>query len=280
MTSTRLPEPLPELLLPASLADVRLSEDAGGYYCAHVLYLANEMAPRAALLENACGEPLVGFLHVPRDAACQASAPVVPHMVRHAKTRSVVAAAVRGYVEDALERGAREPVRVLVTGFGPFKDVLSNPTGEFVSHPENVRASLALAFGATIDVAGAAVKVLEGTRAKLLRYRAAVPLEARRVALEVGFACLPVDDDAIDPARDDSLQGMLRIFRPHALLAMGVGREGPFRVEVRPDTRGLAVDGARPAHDPDRAQGVELRRNYALARAILRGGAALARKAA
>ena len=230
----------PELLLPTG-PEVRLSEDAGGYYCAHVFFLANQLACQAAarpgLVENGHGEPLVGFLHVPRDPACTFAAPVVPQVVRHAKTRVVVAAALRGYVEDALAADVSGPVRLLVTGFGPFRDVLSNPTGDFVSREENLRTCLALAFGPSLVLDGAAVKVLEGERAKLSRLKARAQVAGREVPLEVGFACLPVDDDALDPGRTDSLPGLLDRFRPHALLCLGVCRDSAFRVEVRPDTR-------------------------------------------
>lgn len=58
-----------EPLLGEGWPDVRASHDAGACYCAHVFYLAHEVAlrPGCSLARDALGEPLLGFLHVPRE---------------------------------------------------------------------------------------------------------------------------------------------------------------------------------------------------------------------
>lgn len=250
--------------------EVALSEDAGGYYCAHLLFLADEggAACGSSVLQNAEGERLVGFLHVPRDAESTGGAPRRPPAERHRETRLVVAAGLRGYAEEVWARGER-CARVLLTGFGRFCDVVDNPTGDFVRERENLVESLRLGFSDLAPLLPREpVRVLEGERAVARVFRA--DLDGGR-ALELGAAVLPVDDDAIDPGRDDSIQGMLRRFAPHALFAMGVGHAGPFCVEVRPSAKGLRLDGGRPVHEAGFDGGRSMPRNASLWRAIERG---------
>ena len=86
------------------------------------------------VLKNAAGERLVGFLHVPRDAATDVAAPVTDQATRHAGTREVIGAALRGYVDEA-HRAGTEPTRILLTGYGTWGGVLNNPTGDFGADP-------------------------------------------------------------------------------------------------------------------------------------------------
>jgi hypothetical protein len=246
--------------------EVRESTWAGAYYCAHVLWIATRWARASAtsIARDGDDDPLVGFIHVPADAETM----VQPNGAngarskreRHATTLRVLACALRG-VADELAR-APAPRRVLVSGFGPFAAVKSNPTGDLVGDDECMSDAISLAFGKTPTALGAlADGVLVG--------HAVDGVVVARLRLDVDDACL-------DNSYPGSLPWAFERFRPHAHIALGVHRASSiYRVEVEPTTAGLDTSSETPRHE--RGRGIDARdqRNHALARCIERGAKTL-----
>lgn len=208
--------------IPVAKTRVVPSDDAGGFYCALLLFALCEEAHRSDTpIQRGPHGPLVGFLHVP-DAPYDYTPIPGPaderdrfQASRHRVTREVVGLALRGLIA-AMPPLVRQRPRVLLTGFGPFRDVRDNPTGDFVTHLANVEEAVRLI----------------GPDAQYLRIE-------RRV--------LPVSDAAIDPDHPDSVQRAIAELRPHAVLSMGVVADrrfgpSPYRVEVVANDRNLARD--------------------------------------
>ncbi len=203
---------------------VEAGEDAGGYYCEHVLFEALRWAtqPEASAQRDEHGDPMVGFLHVPRVHDTPGAAD------RHEQTCQVLAAAIRGWARSA----GPGPLSLLVTGFGPFRDVLDNPTGDLVRR----EGPLARA----VDLASAEVTLI------------------RRH--------LDVDASAIDGG-PTSIQAELARCQPEAVLCLGVSTADHYVAETVATAAGLSKDGG-PAVD----EATRLPPNASLARAIERGG--------
>jgi pyrrolidone-carboxylate peptidase len=220
-------------------------------------------------VKNAAGERLVGFLHVPRDAATDVAAPVTDQATRHAATREVIGAALRGYVDEA-HRAGTEPTRVLLTGYGTWGGVLNNPTGDFVSHRENIDAAMRQAFGRHL-VTGHGRRVGGDANADTWSYRVRDPATGRQREVQVQARRLPVADEAINGSKQ-SLQTSIATFRPHGVISMGVHGGSDFLAEHRADDGGLRVDAnGKQVHDDEHLQTRQHADNYALPRAIERG---------
>lgn len=246
---------------------VELGTDPGDFYCEHMFFSAQIAAslPGSAVCTNKAGEKLVGFLHLPSDAHTSGELPVESQDARHEKTRQVVGAALRGYYEAARSSSGSGPVRLLLTGYDTFGWVKNNPTGDFVTHPENLDAAMKLAFGSAL------LSVAEGPPQGPLserRYTVQQGKHTREIVLSaLRFA---VADPAIDPKDPGSIFGIMKAVGPHAVLSMGVAGDGPYRAEFRADSGGLdRKQGA--AHVDGEGDAVRLRDNYALGRAIEAG---------
>jgi hypothetical protein len=257
-------------------APVRLSTHAGDFYCGHCYFLAQQAAADpAAGVVHVAGAPLVGFLHLPEDAPARGGGGRGRGQgaARFVATSAVVAAALAGTVDAAaVATGDAAPVRVLLTGFGPWGVITDNPSGAFVADGEALDATLAAAFPALTWRPGAA-----GER----RARVATARGPRE--LQVRPAVLPVSDAAIDGG-PRSIGGLIAAWRPHAVLSLGV-RSRPwagapfdtaFDVELRATDGGLAL-GAAPRHDPARVGHAArvLPDNPTLASALLAGASPL-----
>jgi hypothetical protein len=264
--------------------EVRESTWAGAYYCAHVLWVATRWARASAtsIARDREDDPLVGFIHVPADAETMAlhginggngnagnaanagnagNGHARSKRERHATTLRVLACALRGVADELARLPA--PRRVLVSGFGPFAAVTSNPTGDLVEDDECMSDAISLAFGKTPAALGPlADGVLVG--------HAVDGVVVARLRLDVDDACL-------DGSSPGSLPWAFEKFRPHAHIALGVHRASSiYRVEVEPTTAGLAVtDGEAPRHERGRAIDARDPRNHALARCIERGAKTL-----
>jgi len=265
---------LPELLLvtPRGVA-VRHGDDPGDFYCSHACY-TGQLAVRArgsSVVSNAAGEPLAGFLHVPRDPETVTYVRPIDHAERHASTRVVLGAALTSMIFDILRAVPTGPLRVLVTGYLEWGEVVDNPTGHFVCARENLDAIVGTALGArALDREG-----LERARdghATQHTWRFADGDVER--ALVVEARRLFVDDPAIDGG-PLSLPHAIRTFEPHAVISMGVHRGTDFLVEHRADDGALRLDGDRFAHDETAPERTRLADNFALATAIHRGAALL-----
>lgn len=250
----------------APLPDVRESDDAGRYYCAHSLYLAHELAreAEAPLVHDERGRPFAGFLHVPADPQAT-GAPAVPDEERHERTRAVVGAALAGWLPALAARTDDDELRVLVTGFGAFREVTDNPTGAFVRARANGAAALRLGLGEAL------VELDEEEGG--LRARVAVGEQLRTVALHL--VPLPVDDRCLAPDGEGSLRAALLHTRAHAWLGLGACRSSCYRVEVAPSDVGLVRVQGRWRHDGEAPARTTLPRNRSLLEAMYASGAPL-----
>jgi pyrrolidone-carboxylate peptidase len=237
-----------ELLFAGDGIEVRESTWAGAYYCAHVLWLQHGYARAAAtsIARDRQGDALVGFIHVPADAETAGASGERSRAERHVRTARVLACALRGVV-DELHAVGRDPARVLLTGFGPFAAVASNPTGDFIEHDESVTHAIELALGDKRD----------------------------RLVLE--RARLDVDDSALDASHPSSLPSLIARAKPDAVISLGVHRASSiYRVEIDATNAGLRlVDGEPPHHERGLAPRDRPSRNRALARAIVNGAKVL-----
>lgn len=254
--------------------DVRESTWAGAYYCSHVLWVSTRWAraPRSSICLDGNGDPLVGFIHVPADAESGhlvPSANAVGDRVerskreRHASTMRVLACAIRGIADELARVGTPSPCRVLISGFGPFAAVTSNPTGDLVDDDDCMAHAIGLAFGTAPAPLGPLVD-------------AGVPGHAA-AGVVIARTRLDVDDACLAPTSPGSLPWTLERFRPHALIALGVHRASSiYRVEIEPTSAGLAdADASAPIHQRGRAPDARAPTNRALAQAILRGARSL-----
>ncbi|MFO0724544.1 MAG: hypothetical protein U1E65_12225 [Myxococcota bacterium] len=251
-------------------AVVTLGTDPGDFYCEHMFFSAQLAAslPGASVLTNKLGEKLVGFLHLPSDAYTAGELTVPSQAERHQATRQVVGAALRGYYEAAK---ANDPVRILVTGYDTFGWVKNNPTGDFVTHGENLDAAMKIAFGAALIQVGATE-----THGPLETHHYTVKDGKKSRQVVVSAIRFPVADPAIDPSAPGSIFHVVADAKPHAVLSMGVAGNGPYMAEFRADSGGLKRFGDHAAHEDGAPDQVRLRDNYALGRAIAAGAKKLA----
>jgi pyrrolidone-carboxylate peptidase len=279
--------PLPAQLMKTSNGvGVKHGDDAGDFYCEHTtwLLLENGKSPTTSLVrdQGGRGDPMCGFLHLPSDPATfepPTQPPAYDLAQRHANTRQVVGAALRGFYDQVapqVPKGPHDaPIKLQLTGFGPFESVQNNPTGEFVSNRSNIDAALDYAFGPNL-VRGAdgqpAVTETAFGPDKLYEYRVRDPNTHQERRVQILAAKMDVADTEIDNG-PLSLQHKLATFKPQAALSMGVyPGETEFRAENRADTGGMKrapgggwkeVSGAPAKNDTGH--------NYALARAIFTG---------
>jgi len=192
------------------------SLDAGGYYCEHTYF----SAARAAAARGA----RVGFLHIPDDdEAHRLAEEPRGFLERQRENRAVVARFVRGLLAEE-----RLPSRLVLTGFGPFKAVVDNPSGAFVSSRENLHALFdEAAEGAVVHDDARAFPLAVGARAS---FEVAWP-DGRALACTV--AHLPVDERAVRPGSGTALAELVE--RDAVVLALGVAsnERDTWRVEAR-----------------------------------------------
>ena len=264
---------VPETLLDGELATVVHGSDPGDYYCEHAFFMGQEEAQRngSTIVPNSQGEKLVGFLHVPRDIYLEGGSPKHSQAERHASTREVIGAALGGYVTEAAANVAADPVRVLVTGYDKFEDVVNNPTGDFVSHAENLDAAMQVAFGdRLLSKRGRHVAVAGMPAGDVaVEYRVRDAADGRVRHVQVLGLKLPVEDSAIDPAQAGSLPAVIRATGSHAVISMGVCcSEGKvFLAERHADSGGLLLEPT-VMHDSSATASRSFADNYSLARAI------------
>jgi hypothetical protein len=269
---------LPDVLFQSPDATVQHGTDPGNFYCEHIFYASQREAdrPGSSVATNAFGERLAGFLHVPDDAWTSGGGGSYAEADRHRGTREVVGAALRGYFDDiaAAPGGASGPVRILLTGFGPFDTIRNNPTGDFVSHRENLDAAMRAAFGANLltpvgtRTAGTSIGAGE-----TFTYRVRDPATGNQRQVQIRAEQLAVADGSLDPASAGSIERAYAAFRPQAAISLGVAPDSRvYLAEHHADEGGMrptANGGFR--HEDGAPEDAPLPDNYSLARAILRG---------
>jgi pyrrolidone-carboxylate peptidase len=233
---------------------VRGTGDMGNYYCEHAFFALQGLAaqPGSSIQRDGVGQAMVGFLHVPDYAGSQP--------LRHAATAEVVGLAVAGYMRNALARSSSGPVRMLLTGYGPFAGISNNPTGDFVATQANLIAAVQRGFP------GARFTGCEqqGT-AQTLSFRI-TDSSGRPRDFQLRAQALPVADRALNV----DLPQAVAQFRPQAVLSMGVAASLPprtYTAETRADDGGLAIGIGGYRHDDSVVPRTSLT-NGSLARAI------------
>lgn len=264
---------LPATLMQTGQATVRHGSDPGDYFCEHVFYAAQYAAildPGQSVAANVQGERLVGFLHIPGDDATAKPPRELDQTSRHAATRQVVGAALRGYVDAALPQAGTGPVRLLVTGFGPFEEIRNNPTGDFVRHTSNLNAAMQSAFGDRLLTPQG--EILPGATPDQttirFRLRDAGSPHGREVLIQARY--LQAADSSFQHIGNASVQSAVREFQPHAMLSLGVNPDaapGEYLAENHADNAGM-TEGH---HSDSQQASVSLPANYSLARAIVAG---------
>lgn len=265
---------LPDTLFQSPNATVIHGTDPGDFYCEHVFYAseAQAAAPGSAVQRNASGERLTGFLHLPDDQWTGGAGGAYTEADRHRGTREVVGAALRGYYDDLAPQVRQDPLRIMLTGFGPFESIADNPTGDFVSHQENIDASMRAAFGANLLTASGTPVPGGSDGGTTLAYRVRDPASGRTRTVQVHAEQLPVADTALDPRAARSIENAYASFRPEAVISMGVYPGSTvFRAEHHADDGGMQQSGRAYVHVPGAPERNAQPENYSLARAILRG---------
>lgn len=268
---------LPDVLFESPHAHVVHGTDPGNYYCEHMFFESQRAAAASSSVgKNASGEHLVGFLHCPQDGFVLQDPVSAGYALadRHAGTREVVGAALAGYFPDAKRAAGTGAVRMMVNGYDRFSGVTNNPTGEFVSHRENLDAAMARAFGTElITAAGEALPPDPNEPAGVMTFRYLVKDPAVTGGREVLLRTqrFPVTDAAIDGQSPESIQHGIKRYEPHAVLCMGVAGRGSYKVEHHADDGGMREGPNGVSHIGGRTPSRTLDDNYALARAIFNG---------
>ncbi|OGQ16914.1 MAG: hypothetical protein A2138_16630 [Deltaproteobacteria bacterium RBG_16_71_12] len=266
---------IPTTLLTAAGTSVEHGTDPGNFYCEHAFFTLQRFATEVGIKKNAQGEPLCGFLHVPWDADCGAPpTAIIDPAKRYAAHRKVVGAAIQGWFQAA-KAGAHDPIKILITGYGPFQSITNNPAAGFVSHRENLDAAMKAAFGTALI--GKKGKLLQdrvgGSPADTMALRYRVNDEGRVREIVIVAERLKVADVALDNGDPGSLVGALKAVKPDAALALGVHGGATFLAEHHADDGGLVIDAQGKArHDDNKQPTMAFLDNYALARAIHTGG--------
>jgi hypothetical protein len=260
--------------------DVRESTDAGAFYCAHSFFLANQHVGKARVARDQEGDPMIGFLHVPPDPwTLGGEGEPGARAGRHDDTIRVVAAALRGWVQQLDERPLADDraggeVTLLVTGFGPFRDVVDNPTGALCSDSFALRRALDLALpDRASSCVDSPVDVARAHDLGVVKSFAFLPSGQREVT--VLHRSLDVEDPTLAATGAHALRPLLDATSADAWLGLGVCRSRHFRVEVRPTSAGLELGGPEPAHAKGAPAVVTLPDNRSLCRAIVRGAPGL-----
>lgn len=265
-----------EVLLDRAEANVVHGTDPGDFYCEHMFFSGQMEAsrPESSVVTNDAGEKLVGFLHVPSDPFTSQRVPSgYTQAERHEGSRQVVGAALRGYIDQAAAGVEEGPVRMLLTGYDEFSWVRNNPTGDFVTHRENVDASMQLAFGDRLVQPEGEIVSSGGPDDPEVTYRYQVRDPDSGDVREVLLTTMrfPVTDEAISPQAEHSIQQLMAEHQPHAVLSMGVAGRGSYRAEHQADSGGLQRTEDDASHVEGASGSVQLRDNFSLARAIEAG---------
>jgi len=305
---------VPQKLAAQLPPSVQLGTTPGTFYCGR-LFLAAQIeatTPGSSVLSTAHDEAAVGFLHIsrlPRFEGRWRGQWVPPPPESDALLQGLQAmvaqqlgAAMRGF-ETELRPQLRpgEPMRFLLTGFGPFQtttdEIIENPSALFLGNPKLhfLQQTLNVAFGSSGWFAGDLREVT---------FQPSAPSELGSSSLDIGVCSegslprpltirqvvLPTSDVAVLAENRLSIQAEMREFRPHIVIGLGTGGElgyrlGPFGYFLAPNFT-CTVEPYASLLTPSTVAGdmtattCSLRANFALARAIVAGSEALSREKA
>ncbi|MEM6731321.1 MAG: hypothetical protein AAF658_07175 [Myxococcota bacterium] len=243
------------------------------FYSAHAFFLAQRFAygETNSILRDEHDYPMLGLLRVPRGEEHN-------HESVLAQIEWVLARILRGLINRAL-RMSNEPLRIALSGFGPFEDqsgvqIPHNVTGEFAAAHGRLRSTLRTALPDKL----APVDANEKSQELASPHDLAVPVRVYDPDFRLGrpvtvFArVLSVDTRTLSNDRAMGLLGMLEFYRPHIYIGLGVRKRGApeFVIEEVSDNSGL---GRTPDlhHAPDAPATTGHPLNRAAARAFAQG---------
>lgn len=268
-------KPLPEAKYMKTSGGIEVvsQREATDFYCEHALFVLNEEGNKAgtSIFKDSTGKPLVGFIHL----AGALDRPGSP--TRQAQTAEVVGAGLRGDVDSIRATDPKtSPVKVLLTGYGPWGSVKDNCSGNFVSDPKNLDAAMKSGFGDALVGEGKTVQTPAGAARE---YTLKDEKTGEPYTVQVLGKQLDVNDSAIDGG-PSSLQTLLEQFKPQAAISMGTDPSSfSYDVVSRSDFGGLTREDGKLKHDATKMLGgAESREqetsNDSLGRAIAAGDAA------
>lgn len=245
----------------------------GKYYSAHLFFLAQAFAerPDTSIGRDEAGYPLVALLHAPRGEEHRREQLLW-------QIEWVVARVLRGLVTRAT-RSSSEPLRVVLTGFGPFEDdtgdrVPHNVTEEWVAAPSRIRSVVRFALTDVLSPSGGTVDPIKPAQDSdtLLHFNLYHSAYRLGRPLTVISRTLPMDEGALSPDPRHGLVGMLEHYRPQVVVMLGVRPRGlvEFTVEEVSDNSGLMLEPT-PHHSVDAHPTRGHALNRAAARAFNRG---------
>ena len=213
---------------------MNVSHDAGGYYCEHVYFLASKE------VEKSGGK--AHFLHLRKDEIStlkSASSNEVNDPSRYVDIVAALEKILRHFRDQ-------KKTRFLITGFGPFRDIINNPSGQFLQQKALVQNLMHKVFS------------IETQMHELGFYA-----EQNNIALFGEL--LAVSDDALSQNDPRSIQALITKHRPEIVISMGVGGE-EMRAETVASDRNLLKKGARYQHvDDGSPEKTRFTRDYTLA---------------
>lgn len=266
---------LPDVVFASPHAKVVHGTDPGDFYCEHMFFMTQKQAHKSSssVACNRHGEKLVGFLHIPWDAFTDGTQDVCSQAERHRGTREVVASALRGFFQDVADAHRNGAVRIMLNGYDTFQTVRNNPTGDFVTHRENLDAAMKLAFGtALITPEGqphTTKDLAKDSASSTWHYVVREPVSGKERSVLIHTQRFAVADETINGTPGRSVQSAMTHFKPHAVLSMGVASDC-YMAEFHADSGGMKL-GRKPAHQDGTEPVESLPDNRSLARAILRG---------
>ena len=222
---------MPDVLLTTPNVEVVHGAGPGKFYCAHIFFITQKEAHKrgSLVVNNAQGEKLVGFLHVPNDMYADGTNSNYTQAERHKGTREVVGFALRGYYTVVSAQCNAGPIKIQVNGFGNYGSAKNNPAGDFVLHRENLDVAMRHAFDDLLITPNGQTYAQESGGNNLVadtwQYVVQDPQSHKRRTVLIYARCFPITDDAINGQEGVSVQSAMKHFKPGVLLIASGDRE-------------------------------------------------------
>ena len=120
-------------------------------------------------------------------------------------------------------------MRILMTGFEPWKSIVNNPSGDFVEHVENTTEAMRYAFGDRLNERRTVTRTSEDGEVTMT-YAILDPMTGKHQEVEVYLRILPTSNESLDGS-EGSIPDLLDEIDPHGVLSMGVGADMKWRTD-------------------------------------------------
>lgn len=197
------------------------STELGDYYCEGMMFAPQYVAEYehgCSILKNSRGEPLTGFMHIPRDDySTKQNVKLSEAQVtaRHKQNSEVIGKALLGYLDQALDRDSGlTKFKVLIAGYDGH--VENNPSGEFAISTQPIANAISHAFGADVKK----IELLSPDTPRKLR--ADIVYQDREISIEIVGQSFAVKSSTLDFG-SSSIQNLIRTEKPQAVIGLGVG---------------------------------------------------------